>query len=68
MKANEELQSHGNGKISTLLRNVSQIVLMGAAALFLYFLILLAVVVMRPNPCGSDDAIDMYGCHPDGSM
>ena len=44
MKANEDLQSHGNGKISTLLRNVSQIVLMGAASLFLYFLMLAAIL------------------------
>ena len=68
MKIYESLQVHGNSKIRSLLRDSVKIVLIGVAGYLVFALIFLAIMAILPNPCGSDDAIDMYGCHPDGSM
>jgi len=68
MKAYEDLQLHRSSKTSSLWGNAVQIVLVGMGAYLISVLIFLAVMFILPNPCGSDDAIDMYGCHPDGSV
>lgn len=68
MKIYESPQFHGNSKIRSLLRDSVKIVLIGVAGYLVFALFFLAIMAILPNPCGSDDAIDMYGCHPDGSM
>lgn len=68
MKTDENLQVHGSSRTRSALRNAVEIVLIGTAALLISMLLLWAFIAMAPNPCSSDDAIDMYGCQPDGTM
>lgn len=68
MNAYEDQQLHGNRKIRSLSRGALKIVLIGAGGYLIFVLIFLTIMTVLPNSCGSDDAIDMYGCHPDGSM
>ena len=68
MKIYESPQLHGNSKIRSFWRDAVKIVFIGAGGYLIFILIFLAIMAILPNPCGSDDAIDMYGCHPDWSM